>query len=281
MIIAAEKEESTILRLGLSRKREEVRKSSVVVLWRASGEQDCAKVTEVRNMQCLQCLYPLQTLRERKCPECGRPFDPSDARTYRSNVKLRVRIAQIVAKQQPSKRSCTLSTLGVVLLVIATTPVVDGILFLWMVGLLLGGFAFALWFVLVLIAREVLERHLIRRPALTRRWAVLPIVTFISVIAGRAELPLRFALWVSESQIKQAGEAISGPLAGPLPTYVGLFRVKSAKHDPMKNVTTIVIDPIFSLTSPMMAARRGRADNVWGNMWRELGDGWRVEWDNT
>src|SRR3954451_7208332 len=30
---------------------------------------------------CLSCNYPLRGLTDRRCPECGRPFDPADRRT--------------------------------------------------------------------------------------------------------------------------------------------------------------------------------------------------------
>ena len=32
--------------------------------------------------RCLECGYILEGLPENRCPECGRPFDPSDERTY-------------------------------------------------------------------------------------------------------------------------------------------------------------------------------------------------------
>ena len=33
-------------------------------------------------MRCLDCHYSLKNLTEHRCPECGRAFDPLDARTY-------------------------------------------------------------------------------------------------------------------------------------------------------------------------------------------------------
>lgn len=33
---------------------------------------------------CLKCGYPLDHLIRRQCPECGRPFDPNRANTYRN-----------------------------------------------------------------------------------------------------------------------------------------------------------------------------------------------------
>ena len=37
-------------------------------------------------MFCLGCSYNLRGLPEPRCPECGRPFDPGDSRTFRDSV---------------------------------------------------------------------------------------------------------------------------------------------------------------------------------------------------
>lgn len=36
----------------------------------------------MRAVRCLTCHYDLRKLTERRCPECGRAFDPDDASTY-------------------------------------------------------------------------------------------------------------------------------------------------------------------------------------------------------
>jgi hypothetical protein len=33
-------------------------------------------------MYCRECLYDLQGIAERRCPECGRAFDPANRRTF-------------------------------------------------------------------------------------------------------------------------------------------------------------------------------------------------------
>src|SRR4051812_13314867 len=33
-------------------------------------------------MRCLDCNYDLRSLCEHRCPECGRPFEPNDAKTF-------------------------------------------------------------------------------------------------------------------------------------------------------------------------------------------------------
>jgi hypothetical protein len=40
------------------------------------------KDAEPVSMYCYSCRYPLLKLTENRCPECGRPFDPADVRTF-------------------------------------------------------------------------------------------------------------------------------------------------------------------------------------------------------
>ena len=49
---------------------------------RVDGTSD-GPITEP-TMWCHACEYPLDGLSEQRCPECGRPFDPLEKRTYRS-----------------------------------------------------------------------------------------------------------------------------------------------------------------------------------------------------
>lgn len=43
-------------------------------------------------MRCLTCDYDLSKLTARRCPECGRAFDPDDARTFRFSSFWRCRL---------------------------------------------------------------------------------------------------------------------------------------------------------------------------------------------
>jgi len=47
-------------------------------------------------MRCLSCDYELSGLTEHRCPECGRGFDPEDARTYRSDAWFEHRCASVL-----------------------------------------------------------------------------------------------------------------------------------------------------------------------------------------
>ena len=39
-------------------------------------------MTNSSEMRCRSCAYDLQKLSEKRCPECGREFDPADSETY-------------------------------------------------------------------------------------------------------------------------------------------------------------------------------------------------------
>ena len=39
-------------------------------------------MTSTDQMRCRSCAYDLQELSEKRCPECGRAFDPADSGTY-------------------------------------------------------------------------------------------------------------------------------------------------------------------------------------------------------
>lgn len=43
-------------------------------------------------MRCLSCKYDLSHLTERRCPECGRAFDPNDPKTFVSPISRRLKL---------------------------------------------------------------------------------------------------------------------------------------------------------------------------------------------
>jgi hypothetical protein len=45
-------------------------------------------------VRCLSCKYDLKNLAEHRCPECGRAFDPNDARTFDTRSSARLRAAR-------------------------------------------------------------------------------------------------------------------------------------------------------------------------------------------
>lgn len=42
-------------------------------------------------MRCKSCKYDLSNLTEHRCPECGRAFDPRDAKSFESDQSIRKR----------------------------------------------------------------------------------------------------------------------------------------------------------------------------------------------
>jgi hypothetical protein len=47
-------------------------------------------------MYCWHCSYVLDWLSERRCPECGRSFDPDDPRTFRRTPKVKKRASLVL-----------------------------------------------------------------------------------------------------------------------------------------------------------------------------------------
>ena len=60
---------------------------------RADGSVKCS------GMYCRKCGYPLHSLAESRCPECGRPFDPGRPWTYRRVPRSKVagRVGRLLA----------------------------------------------------------------------------------------------------------------------------------------------------------------------------------------
>ena len=48
-------------------------------------------------MRCLDCHYSLENLTENRCPECGRPFDPTDPTTFEGERLSRGRRVLLLA----------------------------------------------------------------------------------------------------------------------------------------------------------------------------------------
>jgi predicted amidophosphoribosyltransferase len=44
-------------------------------------------------MRCLNCKYDLRKLSEHRCPECGRPFNPNDPKTFDTRKRSDFRYA--------------------------------------------------------------------------------------------------------------------------------------------------------------------------------------------
>lgn len=63
-------------------------------------------------MHCLTCNYDLSNLTERRCPECGRAFDPNDPSTFYSGRRLRLsgwRVVFIVLAWSSAPLLCVLA----------------------------------------------------------------------------------------------------------------------------------------------------------------------------
>jgi len=102
-------------------------------------------------MKCLGCKYPLKGLRNSKCPECGREFDPSDDQTFRSDgYQVQLRSSQLIAANAALVGLASLVPLAMIsgealfvpiLLIAICFPFVLGGAILWMIALAIGALA--------------------------------------------------------------------------------------------------------------------------------------------
>jgi hypothetical protein len=74
------------------------------------------------HMRCLECAYNLHSLTERRCPECGKEFDPDDPSTYElTSPALRRRARAKLAFILAATANAIVGALSVVLFFVAIT----------------------------------------------------------------------------------------------------------------------------------------------------------------
>jgi hypothetical protein len=71
--------------------------------------------TAGRRGLCLECNYPLEHLSSQRCPECGRPFDPSDPSTMNMGRALGALVKWALGPIRPPIVIATLLASGFVL----------------------------------------------------------------------------------------------------------------------------------------------------------------------
>jgi hypothetical protein len=187
---------------------------------------------------CWECGYSLRGLENRRCPECGRPFDPADERTMNMGGEVR-RLARFLMKP-PGWMTHVLTVLAVLMsLWAAAVPARRGsraqiltnlvLLEEWdshtahelgaemaNIGSAQGRFLIAvcLWLAVGLawiarrVARGVTVKRLAKQRAAPfsywRRWLVTPVIFALTVIVCRSRLPVHAGFWLSKPWLDQA-----------------------------------------------------------------------------
>jgi hypothetical protein len=205
---------------------------------------------------CWECGYSLRGLASRRCPECGRPFDPADETTMNMGQEVGwvarwlmrppgwpthlllagAVLVSLWACVVPTRRGEFSDHLSELLLM---SPAwwwrrVGG--FWWNFDKPLGRFflAAALWTMLALAwivrrtARGLTVRRVSRQKAATfaywRRWLVVPVVFGLTVLVCLTRLPTYAGFWLSKPWLEQAArEAAMAPGRGLPPRALGVF----------------------------------------------------------
>jgi hypothetical protein len=205
---------------------------------------------------CWECGYALRGLESRRCPECGRPFDPDDPATMNMGREVGWLAAWLM---RPPGWAMYLLLGGAVLVSLwacvvptrrgAFSDIVSGLLLvpprLWWRRI--GGFwldldspygrfllGAALWMPLIMswAARRVTRGIVVRRVsnqkaapfAYWRRWLVVPVVFGLTILVGMTRLPTYAGFWVSKPWLERAArEAKASPARYLSPGVLGAF----------------------------------------------------------
>jgi hypothetical protein len=206
---------------------------------------------------CWECGYALRGLASRRCPECGRAFDPADPTTMNTGqtigpvtrwlmsppgwpMYLLLAAAVLVslwACVVPTRRGAFSDVLSELLLMPPDLwwRRIGG--FWWDFDMHLGRFllATALWTALIAawivrrVARGVTVRRVSRQKpaafAYWRRWLVVPVVFGVTVLVCMTRLPTYAGFWVSKPWLERAAREAAAARGGglPPPRVIGVF----------------------------------------------------------
>jgi hypothetical protein len=193
---------------------------------------------------CWECGYALRGLASRRCPECGRAFDPADPTTMNTGqvvgpvtrwlmsppgwpMYLLLAGAVLVslwACVVPTRRGAFSDVLSELLLMPPNLwwRRIGG--FWWNFDMHLGRFllATAIWVVVIAawivrrVARGVTVRRVSRQKPATfaywRRWLVVPVIFGVTILVCMTRLPTYVGFWLSTPWLEQAARE-----AGPTP----------------------------------------------------------------
>jgi hypothetical protein len=158
--------------------------------------------TDVRDKAlCLGCNYPLRDLDTRRCPECGRAFDPDDPTTFNPGRPLDALARAVLAPSGTLARAIMWSLAALGVLGPAWLAPSNMTATLWL--LLWGGFVFACWY------RSGLRVAVIRNHGLPqtflhvdRRFRRQTRVVFaIVAVLVITRAPFVLALWLSRPSL--------------------------------------------------------------------------------
>jgi hypothetical protein len=156
---------------------------------------------------CIDCNYPLHSLPANRCPECGRAFDPNDARTMNMGRPMGALVRWVIVPiGWPLIIFMSPLTLG--LLWLATSP---SSYFVPEIGLIILWLLVVAVFSMVVVTLRLGVRHTYRQPAppanlRTARRIGIAFVLLVSVLFSK--LPMRIGFWTARAELQRMESAI-------------------------------------------------------------------------
>ena len=170
---------------------------------------------------CISCKHSLRGISSRRCPECGRAFDPNDPRTTAPNTTYKLWLVLEAACRFLICASGFLVALSFIVSMVGT-----GRMLIWMLAFLVSP---VLLFLLLVIMLPCV--------ALSRRYRISGVVLLAlltSIVWTDWPLYISFAFHKSAMN-KLAAQAMAGEVV-VTPQRVGMFRFHNIKHLPNGNV---------------------------------------------
>jgi hypothetical protein len=181
-----------------------------------------------RGASCLECGYLLWGLSSSRCPECGRPFDPSDARSFRVGAK---RAFKWWWKQPPLWTSVAACVLVFVWASAASSPVTrvrmgsPGIVSTGLSVLLLD-YLFGLLGFLGRGASPGTGDSAGVKHRSGWRWLAIPLCWLLVFLGSTSDLPFRVRVSLSRDALEQAARMAMSGKPPSTPRWIGLYRVE-------------------------------------------------------
>ncbi|TWT42054.1 hypothetical protein RAS1_31810 [Phycisphaerae bacterium RAS1] len=178
--------------------------------------------------QCLRCGYTLHGLQVSRCPECGRPFDPADLRSYRLGPERKW-----IDFHTPPGRWHYAALLWLVMLDPMSQPAggmnVPFGCFVLPILPLVGLFVTIDYLVRIAIRLTDSSRRASspEKPARGRhRWVILPLCAILLISAGLTEWPLRLRFRLSRGALERAAKAALAGRPPHCPRLIGAYYVE-------------------------------------------------------
>ncbi len=171
---------------------------------------------------CLGCNYPLRGLPANRCPECGRGFDPDDARTINVGRPIPPFVRSWL-KPPGWPLNLSVSALALWMLYSFRFPGHD--LFDGMIWVCAASLIGAVWFVRLLIYWALRARYRQRMlPRIGLRWATGPGIVGLAILLFELAIPLHVAFWISRPAMQRLADAVMrDPRTVPRTAQVGLY----------------------------------------------------------